>query len=81
MRNKTHRIKILSEFADDVLKGQKTFEVRKNDRGYKKGDHVIFEVISRSGVVCQQHPLNYREFEISYILGGWGIKKRYIVLE
>ena len=41
---KTHKIKIDEEFADAVLCGDKNFEIRKNDRGYQKGDHVIFDV-------------------------------------
>ena len=78
MKDRTHRIKLLDEFADDVLEGRKTFEIRKNDRGYQKGDHVIFEVITKSGAVCTQHHLNYREYEITYVLSGWGIKNGYV---
>ncbi len=79
MKDKTHRIKLLNEFADDVLEGRKLFEIRENDRGYQKGDHVIFEVISKSGAVCPQHRLNDREYEITYVLSGWGIKNGYVV--
>ena len=35
-----HQIKILESFADAVYSGEKNFEVRKNDRGYQKGDVV-----------------------------------------
>lgn len=34
----THRLKIQEQYADAVLNGTKTFEIRKNDRGYKVGD-------------------------------------------
>lgn len=30
----THDLKIQKQFADAVLDGRKTFEVRSNDRGY-----------------------------------------------
>lgn len=33
-----HELKILPQFFKDVLSGEKTFEVRKNDRPFKKGD-------------------------------------------
>ena len=33
-----HELKILPKYFDDVKIGQKTFEVRKNDRGFKEGD-------------------------------------------
>ena len=35
---KLHYLKILEEFADAVLTGDKTFELRYNDRNYKTGD-------------------------------------------
>lgn len=76
---KTHRIKVLDEFADDILSGNKPFEVRENDRGYQKGDHVIFEVVSkRPFKMCAGHTLNGREYEITYVLSGWGMKNGYV---
>ena len=41
----THSIKIRESFANAVNTGEKTFEVRKNDRGYQKGDTVKFTVL------------------------------------
>lgn len=35
---KIHKIKIGATFFAEVVRGEKTFELRKNDRGYKKGD-------------------------------------------
>lgn len=35
---KVHQIRIAKSYFDDVANGIKTFELRKNDRGYKKGD-------------------------------------------
>ena len=31
----THRLKVLIKYADAIMNGTKTFEVRKNDRGYR----------------------------------------------
>lgn len=76
---KTHRIKLMYGFADDILTGRKTFEVRKNDRGYQTGDHVIFKVITKGGEACKEHPLNSREYEITYVIDSWGIKIGYVV--
>lgn len=36
----THDLKILPEFFGPVIEGRKTFEIRKNDRGFQKGDTV-----------------------------------------
>lgn len=35
---KVHQIRLLKSYFEDVANGIKTFELRKNDRGYKKGD-------------------------------------------
>lgn len=37
---KTHELKILPQFYEDVAKGRKNFELRKDDRDYKVGDFV-----------------------------------------
>lgn len=37
-----HDVKIWPEFFDDVQTGRKSFELRKNDRGYKVGDLILF---------------------------------------
>lgn len=35
---KTHIIRLAAMYFDDVASGKKSFELRKNDRGYKEGD-------------------------------------------
>ena len=35
---KTHSIRLAAMYFEDVASGKKTFELRKNDRGYKEGD-------------------------------------------
>lgn len=75
-----HKIKIQRQFADAVLSGDKCFEVRFNDRGYKKGDRIRFMVVSdQSSCITVSHPLNKETFEITYVLTGWGIKEGYCV--
>lgn len=32
------------------MDGTKTFEIRKNDRGYKVGDKIVFKVVSNEGL-------------------------------
>ena len=36
--NKIHQIRLAAMYYDDVASGKKSFELRKNDRGYKVGD-------------------------------------------
>ena len=74
----THIIKLLETFADAVLDGRKNFEVRENDRGYQRGDHISFIVVDKHGNRVS-HPLEIELFVITYVLSGWGIKDGYVV--
>lgn len=75
---KTHEIKLDIAFCDAVLSGIKTFEIRRNDRGYEKGDHIKFLPIDNG--VMTVHNISKKEYEITYILSGWGLKDDYVVL-
>ena len=74
--------KILVPFADAVLSGDKTFEIRKNEEGYQKGDILKFIVVDDKGFssVYDTHPLNDIKYEITYVLSGWGLKEDYVAL-
>lgn len=37
----THSLKILPQYFAAVVEGRKTFEIRKNDRGFHEGDLVV----------------------------------------
>ena len=75
-----HKIKIKESFANAVYTGDKTFEVRNNDRGYQKGDHVKFTVLYDSdGCEMVSHPLMGEQYEITYVLSGCGIEPGFCV--
>lgn len=40
---KSHHLKIKTEFYEALISGEKTFEIRKNDRNYKVGDKLILK--------------------------------------
>lgn len=73
-----HQIKILSSFAKAILDGDKTFEIRENDRGYQKGDILQFKPIDKYGV--RDLNIDLFEAEITYVLSGWGLKDGYVAL-
>lgn len=75
---KLHKIKLREEFADAVLYGDKTFEVRENDRGYQKDDLVQFNVIDKYNL-STGHPLGKETYRITYVLNGWGIEPKFVV--
>lgn len=74
-----HKLKIKEEFAEAILTGDKTFEVRLNDRGFQRHDRVRFTVIDNINVPHVSHPLHGKTFAITYVLSGWGIKEDYVV--
>jgi len=49
MKGRVHELKIKSKFYRDILHGIKTFEVRKNDRGFKLGDFLALNEIDDEG--------------------------------
>ena len=80
MRMKTHNIKLNIAFCDDVYSGIKPFEIRENDRGYQKGDHIKFiPYDSKIYPKTPEHPIANKKYEITYVLNGWGLKNGYIV--
>lgn len=78
-QNNMHKLKIKKEFADAIVCGDKKFEVRKNDRGFQRGDLVCFDNVVNDGQ-WTHHPILGNVYEITYVLSGWGIKKGYVAL-
>lgn len=80
---KTHRRKVFIKYADAIMNGTKTFEVRKNDRGYEVGDKIVFDVVTNEGyfVGAARHPLNGAAYRIDYILDDFeGLAQKYVAL-
>lgn len=75
-----HILKILPKYFAEINVGNKTFEVRKNDRGYKVGDILLLcewipehEVFTGSSI----------RKEVTYILHGnsfEGLDEDYVVM-
>lgn len=67
----THELKILPPFFEAVRSGVKTFEVRKNDRGFQSGDSVVLmEWDSSVGPVnlISGYTGRFVKFTIGYVL-------------
>ena len=77
---RVHKLKILNDFADSVVAGDKTFEIRDNDRGFQKGDFIKFQATDRIGINNYSHLINNKLYEITYVLNGWGIKDGVVAL-
>lgn len=72
---RTHRLKTLADFWEAIASGDKTFEVRENDRGYQTGDRLILE-----RYVPGEVPSQIITKTVTYVLSGWGLKNGYVAL-
>jgi hypothetical protein len=77
-----HSLKCLSQFFDAIERGEKTFEVRWNDRGYAVGDTIALNRIHPEFPAIMDPQLRPLLLTVTYILVGeeWGIKKGYVVI-
>lgn len=60
--------------------GGKTFEIRKNDRDYKVGDTIVFQVLDKNNTDVTK-AFDMPKYVISYIFNGgeYGLDKDYCV--
>lgn len=69
---KIHAIKVWSVFYEAIKNGSKTFEIRKNDRGYLPGDYLqLMEYDNRKQSLTGAEMFK----EVPYIIYGpdWGL--------
>ena len=77
---KIHQLKILDCFANEIISGNKMFELRINDRDYQKGDYIVFTALSEESGKEVEHAINTRLYEITCVIGGWGLRDGYVAL-
>lgn len=68
-----HELKILPEYFEQVIKGYKPFEVRKDDRDYKLWDCLVLREYENG-----EYTGNYTSKTITYILGREENEKQYV---
>jgi hypothetical protein len=64
---RVHDLKVLPEFFNAVFIGDKTFEVRRNDRGFKVGDVLNLREYELGG---ERYTGRALRMTVSYILEG-----------
>lgn len=90
MASRTHRLKTLPDYWNAVNEGDKNFEVRRDDRGFQKGDTLelvrLVKKYGGSGEWVEDRSGDNRPYvlirRIAYILTGGqlGIEPGYVVL-
>ena len=79
MEMKLHQLKILDEYYIDVESGEKTFELRKDDRDYEVDDLINFIRIDKKGNLINTDFV----YQIVYILRDcpkYGLLEGYAIL-
>ena len=79
MINNIHELKTWKEYFEEVFMGRKTFEVRKNDRNFQKGDILILKEWDNEN---QEYTGRQMARGISYILNGgqFGVENGFVVI-
>lgn len=77
-----HKLKCWPQFFDAIERGDKPFEVRRDDRGFQKGDIVILLRTYESDLDKADEFYSPLRRRITYILTGgqFGIEPGYVVL-
>ena len=78
---KVHQLKTWEPYFSAVIDGSKPFEVRRDDRGFQRGDHVrLVETAQQDGEWLPTG--RAAQYMITYVLPGgqFGIKPGYVVL-
>lgn len=63
-----HDLKILPEYFEQVRTGQKTFEIRKNDRDFQPGDTVALREYQQFSPTQGSYTGKSMHFTIGYVL-------------
>jgi len=84
---KTHELKTDKQVFDEVASGRKTFEIRKDDRGFEVGDFLVLRKTLRTGEEMKQGwPLEYVGppiyVYVTYILRGpiYGLADGWVIM-
>ena len=80
----THELKTDPQVFDDVVSGKKTFEIRKDDRGFEVGDLLILRKTQHTGAeMANGAPLKYTGtvyVYVTYILRGYGLEDGWVIM-
>jgi hypothetical protein len=84
---KEHELKTDPQVFDDVVSGRKTFEIRKDDRGYEVGDSLKLRKTRYTGSeMAEGLPLEYIDLPlyvyVTYILRGpiYGLADGWVIM-
>jgi uncharacterized protein DUF3850 len=73
-----HDLKVCPEFFEKLLSGEKTFEIRKDDRGFRAGDTLLL----REYLPGAEYTGRTLRREVTYLIGNglFGVREDYVVM-
>jgi len=77
---KIHELKTCKKFFDEVANGNKTFEIRYNDRDYQIGDKLVLRAVTDDDARAYIDGVSPIHAKITYVVKDWGLEKGYVVL-
>ena len=79
MSRQHHHLKTETEYYQQVEKGNKNFELRKNDRNFQVGDMLYLEEVVNGTFTGRVLPPK----EVKYILSGgkYGLEEGYCIMQ
>ncbi|WP_367269118.1 DUF3850 domain-containing protein [uncultured Chryseobacterium sp.] len=74
-----HELKTHSEYFNAIAAGTKTFEIRKDDQSFQKGDQLLLKDYNP---FIQKYTGRILHRQVTYIIrgGNFGIKKGYCIM-
>jgi hypothetical protein len=77
----THFLKCDAPMFDAIARGDKNFEIRKDDRAYQAGDHLNLERLPFPGDALYSH-VHIQSCEVTFVLRGgqYGLEDGYVAL-
>lgn len=74
---RTHELNVMAPIADAIWNGSKSFDIRKNERGFNAGDLVRYQCTSWEHEPIE-HEINHALFRITYVRSGYGMQERFV---
>lgn len=65
-----HDLNVFHDYWDPLLSGDRTFDVRLDDRGFQRGDIVVYHKLEKNSKFVRDEEYNPVHFRISWILSG-----------
>ncbi len=72
-----HILKCEQDYFEAVWNREKTFELRRNDRGFQKGDTIILQELERGKITKTGREI---ECLVTYVLSHEGLKEGWVCI-